>query len=78
MARYLIIAASSAIGQSLIDILKKQGDEVLSTTRNSDKLTPDFILDASANLCVNIDSSYDERSAQNSAIGHINDNPYWY
>lgn len=47
MGRYLIIAASSAIGQSVVDILKKQGDEVLSTARNSDKITPDFILDAS-------------------------------
>lgn len=47
MARYLIIAASSTIGQSVIDILKKQGDEVLTTARNSDKITPDFILDAS-------------------------------
>jgi integrase/recombinase XerD len=28
MARHLIIAASSAIGQSVVDILKKQGDEV--------------------------------------------------
>ncbi len=36
MARYLIIAASSAIGQSVVDILKKQGDEVLTTARNSD------------------------------------------
>jgi NAD(P)-dependent dehydrogenase (short-subunit alcohol dehydrogenase family) len=47
MARYLIIAASSAIGQSLVDILKKQGDEVLTTARTGDKITPDFILDAS-------------------------------
>jgi NAD(P)-dependent dehydrogenase (short-subunit alcohol dehydrogenase family) len=47
MARYLIIAAGSAIGQSVIDILKKQGDEVLTTARNSDKITPDFMLDAS-------------------------------
>jgi NAD(P)-dependent dehydrogenase (short-subunit alcohol dehydrogenase family) len=47
MTRYLIIAASSAIGQSVVDILKKQGDEVLTTARNSDKITPDFILDAS-------------------------------
>ena len=45
MARYLIIAASSAIGQSVIDLLKKQGDEVLTTARSTDKITPDFILD---------------------------------
>lgn len=47
MARYLIIAASSAIGQSLVELLKKQGDEVLTTAQNKDKITPDFILDAS-------------------------------
>lgn len=47
MARYLIIAASSAIGQSVVELLKKQGDEVLTTAQNTDKITPDFILDAS-------------------------------
>ncbi len=47
MARYLIIAASSAIGQSVIELLKEQGDEVLTTSQSKDKITPDFILDAS-------------------------------
>jgi NAD(P)-dependent dehydrogenase (short-subunit alcohol dehydrogenase family) len=47
MARYLIIAASSAIGQSVVELLKKQGDEVLTTAQSTDKITPDFILDAS-------------------------------
>lgn len=47
MARYLIIAASSAIGQSVVELLKKQGDEVLTTAQSQDKITPDFILDAS-------------------------------
>lgn len=47
MARYLIIAASSTIGQSIVELLKKQGDEVLTTAQNKDKITPDFILDAS-------------------------------
>jgi NAD(P)-dependent dehydrogenase (short-subunit alcohol dehydrogenase family) len=46
MARYLIIAASSAIGQSLIEILHKQGDEVVTTARNRDRIIPDFFLDA--------------------------------
>lgn len=46
MARYLIIAASSAIGQSVVELLKKQGDEVLTTAQSKDKITPDFILDA--------------------------------
>lgn len=47
MARYLIIAASSAIGQSVVALLKKQGDDVLTTAQSSNKITPDFILDAS-------------------------------
>ncbi|HHF7346634.1 TPA: SDR family NAD(P)-dependent oxidoreductase [Legionella feeleii] len=47
MARYLIIAASSAIGQSVVELLKKQGDEVMTTARSEDKIAPDFILDAS-------------------------------
>lgn len=47
MARYLIIAASSAIGQSVVELLKKQGDEVLTTAQSRDKMTPNFLLDAS-------------------------------
>ncbi|WP_419421244.1 SDR family NAD(P)-dependent oxidoreductase (plasmid) [Legionella sp. D16C41] len=46
MARYLIIAASSAIGQAVSELLKQQGNEVLTTARNQDKIKPDFILDA--------------------------------
>ncbi|RUR07835.1 SDR family NAD(P)-dependent oxidoreductase [Legionella sp. km772] len=47
MARYLIIAASSAIGRLLVDSLKNRGDEILTTAQSSDKIKPDFILDAS-------------------------------
>ena len=47
MARYLIIAASSAIGQSVVELLINQGDEVLTTAQSKDKIIPDFILDAS-------------------------------
>lgn len=47
MARYLIIAASSAIGQSVVELLKRRGDDVLTTAQSTDKITPDFILDAS-------------------------------
>ncbi len=43
MARYLIFAASSAIGQSVVELQKKQGDEVLTTAQNTNKITPDFI-----------------------------------
>ncbi|AMP88377.1 SDR family NAD(P)-dependent oxidoreductase [Legionella pneumophila] len=46
MARYLVVAASSAIGQSLTTLLKKQGDTVLTTARNNHKISPDFQLDA--------------------------------
>ncbi len=46
MARYLVVAASSGVGQSVVELLKNQGDEVLTTARTSDKITPDFILDA--------------------------------
>lgn len=47
MARYLVIAASSGIGQSVVDLLKKQGDTVLTTARDKQTISPDFILDAS-------------------------------
>lgn len=47
MARYLIIAASSGIGRSVVDLLRNQGDEVLTTAQNKEKIDPDFILDAS-------------------------------
>lgn len=46
MPRYLVIAASSAIGQSVVASLKHQGDEVITTARNANKITPDFVLDA--------------------------------
>jgi 3-oxoacyl-[acyl-carrier protein] reductase len=47
MARFLIIAGSSAIGQATACLLQKSGHEVLTTARNNLKIKPDFILDAS-------------------------------
>lgn len=47
MARYLVIAASSAIGQAVVNQLRRQGDTVLTTARQADKIQPDFLLDAS-------------------------------
>lgn len=47
MARFLVIAASSAVGQAVCQKLEQQGDSVLKTARDSSKITPDFILDAS-------------------------------
>lgn len=46
MAKYLIISASSAIGQSVVARLNAQGDEVLTTARSNEKINPNFILDA--------------------------------
>ncbi|MBA2652268.1 MAG: SDR family oxidoreductase [Tatlockia sp.] len=47
MAHYLIIAASSSIGQSLTKSLILQGDTVFTTARDRSKINPDFLLDAS-------------------------------
>jgi NAD(P)-dependent dehydrogenase (short-subunit alcohol dehydrogenase family) len=46
MANYLVIAASSTIGQKLVAELRQQGHSVLTTARDNSKITPDFILDA--------------------------------
>ncbi|MDP3268212.1 MAG: SDR family oxidoreductase [Legionella sp.] len=46
MAHYLIIAASSAIGQSVVAMLKAQGDTVFTTARDNQKIQPDALLDA--------------------------------
>ncbi len=46
MAHYLVIAASSAIGQAVTSHLKAQGDSVFLTARDSQKIQPDVILDA--------------------------------
>ncbi|KTD56284.1 oxydoreductase [Legionella sainthelensi] len=47
MANYLVIAASSAIGQSVTTFLIKRGDTVFTTARDNRKINPDFLLDAS-------------------------------
>lgn len=47
MARYLIVAASSGIGQALTGILRDAGHAVITTARDNSKITPDHILDAS-------------------------------
>ncbi len=46
MARFLMIAASSDIGQSTVRMLRDQGHEVITTARNTNKIQPDYILDA--------------------------------
>lgn len=47
MAHYLIIAASSGIGQALTYQLRGNGHTLVTTARDTSKLTPDHILDAS-------------------------------
>jgi NAD(P)-dependent dehydrogenase (short-subunit alcohol dehydrogenase family) len=46
MANYLVIAASSAIGQAVVNSLKSQGDTVFTTARDRTKIEPNALLDA--------------------------------
>ncbi len=46
MANYLIIAASSAIGQAVVNGLISQGDTVFTTARDNHKIQPNAVLDA--------------------------------
>lgn len=46
MARFLVIAASSGMGQATTALLREQGHYVVTTARNGDKISPDIVLDA--------------------------------
>lgn len=46
MAHYLIIAASSGIGQATTELLLSKGHTVFTTARDSSKISPDAFLDA--------------------------------
>ena len=46
MAHFLVIAASSGIGQATVSLLKHAGHTVWTTARDTSKITPDAILDA--------------------------------
>ena len=46
MANFIIIAASSGIGQATSLLLQQAGHQVFRTAQNLDKITPDAILDA--------------------------------
>jgi 3-oxoacyl-[acyl-carrier protein] reductase len=46
MARFLVIAASSSIGQATVQLLKAAGHSVFTTARDSSKISPDAVLDA--------------------------------
>lgn len=46
MAHFLVIAASSGIGQATVSLLKESGHTVFTTARNETKIKPDAVLDA--------------------------------
>jgi nucleoside-diphosphate-sugar epimerase len=46
MAHYLIIAAISFIGQATVKLLKENGHSVFTNARDTSKIAPDAILDA--------------------------------
>ncbi len=46
MAHFLVIAASSGIGQATVELLRSAGHTVFTTARDGTKITPDAILDA--------------------------------
>ena len=46
MANYIVIAASSGIGQATVAELRAAGHSVFTTARDSAKITPDMALDA--------------------------------
>jgi Dehydrogenases with different specificities (related to short-chain alcohol dehydrogenases) len=46
LAHYLIIAASSGIGQATTELLLSKGHTVFTTARDSSKISPDAFLDA--------------------------------
>lgn len=46
MGHYLVIAGSSTIGQSIVNLLRKEGHTVFTTARDGSKIKPDMYLDA--------------------------------
>lgn len=46
MARFLVVAASSGIGQAVVSQLRSEGHDVITTARDNTKITPDIVLDA--------------------------------
>lgn len=47
MSKYIIIAASSGIGQATCKLLQNSGHQIFTTARDNSKITPDALLDAS-------------------------------
>jgi NADPH:quinone reductase-like Zn-dependent oxidoreductase len=46
MAHFLVIAASSGIGQATVSLLKEAGHSLFTTARDQLKIFPDTIVDA--------------------------------
>lgn len=46
MANFLVIAASSSIGQAVVHLLNEAGHNIFKTARDDSKITPDAYLDA--------------------------------
>lgn len=46
MAHFLVIAASSGIGNATVNLLKEAGHSVFTTARNRNEIIPDAVLDA--------------------------------
>jgi len=46
MGKFLIVGASSAIGQEVVEQLKSLGHVVVTTARTTEKISPDYLLDA--------------------------------
>lgn len=47
MANYIVIAASSSMGQATVSMLQNAGHNVFTTARSADTITPDAIVDSS-------------------------------
>jgi 3-oxoacyl-[acyl-carrier protein] reductase len=47
MSKYIIIAASSGIGQATCRLLQNSGHQIFTTARDNSKIIPDALLDAS-------------------------------
>lgn len=46
MANYIVIAASSSMGQATVELLKQGGNNIFTTARDTSKITPDAVVDA--------------------------------
>ncbi len=53
MSHFLVIAASSGIGQATVTLLKQAGHTVFTTARDAQKIKPDAVLDATDFAAVN-------------------------